>query len=430
MRAHRPTLAVLLALAACRRSAPEAQISRDPSIADATPPPIDAAPRERLPSEAPVARVVRHGVLFDQRDGRVVTTLSKGMPAYETSDATAAYLAGSDGVLRVYDLEIGLERSIVKLGFVPRIGSDDEASIFLPHDEELAVLTKRDGSLRTWRYGANVSRAVPLGARVVVQLGDRDLEIVDVASGVTATRVTLPFSLLGWRAALVADRAHGGFCAIGHDPTPLEIACFDAAGAPRYRTHVALAKPGDPSSASFQLRAVGPRYVLFGTLFFGGGVRRAAVVRLSDGVEIARVEEEIAAVIERDDGSVEGLLATQPEVKLVELSGKTRWNAGKLAPYEEGASAFARDGRVYASIYPPISSGSALYAFDAASGKVAWKGDVEQLPIAHSEYFNETTLAWFEGNVVLRGEESSVSTFQVFRAGDGKRLLADSRNTW
>jgi hypothetical protein len=33
-------------------------------------------------------------------------------------------------------------------------------------------------------------------------------------------------------------------------------------------------------------------------------------------------------------------------------------------------------------------------------------------------------------NVVLRGEESPESTFRVFRAGDGKRLLADSRNTW
>lgn len=429
MRPHRPPLAVLLSLAACRRSAPEAQISRDPSLADAAAR-VDAAPPAPPPSARPVPRVARHGVLFDQRDGRVVATLSKGMPAFETSDASAAYLAGSDGVLRVYDLELGLERSIVRLGFVPRAGSDDETSIFLPRGKELAVLTKRDGSLRTWRYGADVARAVPLGARVVVQLGDRDLEIVDVATGTTAARVKLPFSLLGWRSTLLADREHGGFCAVGHDPMPLEIACFDAVGAPRYRTRLSLAKPGDPSGSSFQLRAVGPRYVLFGTLFFGGGVRRAAVVRLSDGVEIARVEEEIAAVVERDDGSVEGLLATEPEVKLVELSGKTRWSAGKLAPYDEGATAFARDGRVYASIYPPISSGSALYAFDAATGKLAWKGDVERLPIAHSEYFNETTLSWFEGNVALRGEESSVSTFQLFRASDGKRLLADSRNTW
>ncbi len=430
MRLRRPTLAVLLALAACRRAAPDAQISRDPAIADASSPPIDAAPPARLPSEGPVARVARHGVLVDQREGRVVATLSKGMPAYETSDATAAYLAGSDGVLRFYDLAMGLERSITRLGFVPRAGSDDETSIYLPHDKELAVLTKRDGSLRTWRFGANVAQAVSLGARVVVRLGDREVEIVDVASGATVTRATLPFSLLGWKSTLVADRAHGGFCAVGHDATPLEIACFDAAGAVRYRKTLGLGKPGDPTGSSYQLRAVGPRYVLFGTLFFGSGVRRAAVVRLSDGVEIARVEEEIAAVIERDDGSLEGLLATQPEVKLVELSGKTRWSAGKLAPYDEGASAFARDGRVFASIYPPISSGSALYAFDAASGKLAWKGDVERLPIAHSEYFNETTLSWFEGNVVLRGEESSVSTFQLFRASDGKRLLADSRHTW
>jgi hypothetical protein len=427
MRLRRSTVVLLLALAACRRRAPDAQISRDPSIADAKPPVIDAAPPA---PKGPVARVARHGVLFDQRDGRVVATLSKAMPAYETSDATAAYLAGSDGVLRVFDLEMGLERSISRLGFVPRAGSDDDASIFLPHDKELAVLTKRDGSLRTWRFGANVAQAVSLGARVVVRLGDRDVEIVDVASGTTVTRVKLPFSLLGWQSTLLADREHGGFCAVGQDPAPLEIACFDAAGALRYRTTVALGKPGDPSGSSYQLRAVGPRYVLFGTLFFGSGVRRAAVVRLSDGVEVARVDEEIAAVIERDDGSLEGLLATQPEVKLVELSGKTRWSAGKLAPYDEGASAFARDGRVYASIYPPISSGSALYAFDATSGKVAWKGDVERLPIAHSEYFNETTLSWFEGNVVLRGEESSVSTFQIFRASDGKRLLADSRHTW
>jgi outer membrane protein assembly factor BamB len=261
---------------------------------------------------------------------------------------------------------------------------------------------------------------------VVVLREDDIADILDARTGQVEVSARLPFAMRAWHAQLVAS-PRGGFCAVGTPVGDMEIACLDDRGRVLWRKAYGLRRAGDTGSPGFSLRSVGPRYAIFGTLFFGAEVRRAVVVRLADGAEIARVEEEVAAVVERDDGSLEGLLVPQPEVKLLEPSGKPRWSAGALAPNDHGAAAVASGTRVYAALYPPISSGSELYAFDRATGKVLWRGDVERPSVGHSEYENEVSLSLFEDRLVLRAEESAVTGLQVFSLPDGKRLFSDMR---
>ena len=56
-----------------------------------------------------------------------------------------------------------------------------------------------------------------------------------------------------------------------------------------------------------------------------------------------------------------------------------------------------------------------------------WKGDVEQLPIGHSEYFNDVKLSFFGDRVLLRGDESALHTTQLFEPDTGKRVFAWSK---
>ena len=43
--------------------------------------------------------------------------------------------------------------------------------------------------------------------------------------------------------------------------------------------------------------------------------------------------------------------------------------------------------------YSPIASGASLQAVDIKSGATRWTADVVQLSVAHSQYWNEVTLA-------------------------------------
>jgi outer membrane protein assembly factor BamB len=170
--------------------------------------------------------------------------------------------------------------------------------------------------------------------------------------------------------------------------------------------------------------------VVYATGWLGDATapRRTLVVDLATGEPVARVDDLVATVVRRDDGSPEGLLVVQPEVRLLELDGRVRWSAGAIAGGDESAAALARGDRIYVAIYSASATGSALYALDRATGLVVWKGDVAGLLIAHSIYTNEVTLAFAPGDrLVLRGEEAGTRTFQIFAAGTGERLLADSR---
>jgi outer membrane protein assembly factor BamB len=149
------------------------------------------------------------------------------------------------------------------------------------------------------------------------------------------------------------------------------------------------------------------------------------VVRIADGDSIVRVEEEVAAVVERDDGSVDGLLVVQPEVMLLEPDGKERWKAGPLAGIDESAAVATYKSTIYVAIYSRMATGSLLYGFDRATGKVVWKGEFDQLMVAHSIYVNDTFLSRVDDRLVLRVDESAVSGVQIFSLPDGRRIFSN-----
>lgn len=72
--------------------------------------------------------------------------------------------------------------------------------------------------------------------------------------------------------------------------------------------------------------------------------------------------------------------------------------------------------------YHPISTGSSLYSFDAATGKQLWKADVGQVNASHSEYYNKVYLSRYKNTIIMEGAEAYGKYLQFFDAGSGKRL--------
>lgn len=348
-----------------------------------------------------------------------------------------SYFVDQGGTLRAVDLGTGAERWAKKPPFTPRLLAGTELGPVLV-DANLGATKDQIAVYDSGGAAKSISlpgRVLHLAGRardaLLVEDFDR-IQRIDLAKGTATLFATLPFKVFGWHSALQVLPDGRSVCAISAPSSALEIACFDGDGAPTVRKTVDLHEPSDPKGMSFTIRSVDERYVLYGVgpFFLPTATMRAVAVRLSDGAVVAKVPENIAAIAEREDGSIEGLVAVQPDLRFIEIGGKTRWKVPSPAPHDEGASAIARGGKLFVDIYPPISSGSALLALDLGTGATLWHGDVHMLPIAHSEYFNEVRLSFAAGRVVLRGDESSVQTFQLFDEATGKRAFFDSRQPW
>ena len=100
------------------------------------------------------------------------------------------------------------------------------------------------------------------------------------------------------------------------------------------------------------------------------------------------------------------------------------------ARFHDAATVIARGDLVFVAHFSHYSTGSGLFAFDRATLKPLWEADVEQLRVAHSEYFNDVTLALDGNSVVLTGIEAGGCTVQRFDVATGKRLSSWVKRLW
>lgn len=405
----RKAVVLLGLLLGCRR---QTEVRADPARVDAT---VFDAPSPTL------TKIVRHGELIDLDSG-AARELSRARG--EASDATAAYVLDDARTVHAFRLSDGGEAWRRLLPGSPRaevVAASGHVAI--ANGTDLTVLDKRTGDPRTIALGFTVGHVAGLGASFAVS-DNKTVVIVDPVTGAKTSTVALPFDLAGWRAGVqpLADGATA--CAINVDAAGLQVLCFASNGAARARVTVDLRILGGPPS-SFHIVSRDERYVLYAEIHFGS-TRRAAAVRLADGA-VFKVEDKVAAVVQREDGTIEGLLVVDPELRLLETNGTVRWRAPSSKFSRDVAFALARGGRLFASIYSDISSGSQLVAHDLKTGALLWTGDVERLPIGHSEYFNDVRLSFVRDRLLLRGDEAALYTTQLFELDTGKRAFAFSR---
>jgi len=111
-------------------------------------------------------------------------------------------------------------------------------------------------------------------------------------------------------------------------------------------------------------------------------------------------------------------------------SGAQRWRVDGLHTGHDAAAVLVGDGQLVVATFHPFASGSRLFALDLAKGTPRWIGDVVQLNVPHSEYFNDVTLEREGDVVVMRGWESGGCTEQRFDWRTGRRLSATTRRLW
>jgi outer membrane protein assembly factor BamB len=379
----------------------------DPVVADTS---VDAA----KPPNA-ITRIIRGDDIIDLDRGVVV--INVGKTRVSISDATDAYALMPDKTLRAFRLTDGSERWNRSARDVRDVLAQDDLNVYAIKEPDVIAIRKASGDVHPIRGSTvGIDRVEAFGGVVAVARRDKTVELYDQHTLSKTASLTLSNALAGWGAGIfpLADRATA--CAIV-STGKLEITCFAANGA---------ARTSATATAGGSIVDVSERYALYGNIFFGP--RTSTIVRLSDGKAFS-VADQVSAFVERADGSLEGFVVAAPELRMLETTGAVRWKATKPKHWGESASAIARDGKLYVDVYSSASSGSSLDAYDLTTGAHLWTADVEQLPIAHSEYFNDVKLSFLgPDRILLRGDESSVVTTQAFNLTDGKRAWAISHH--
>jgi outer membrane protein assembly factor BamB len=129
---------------------------------------------------------------------------------------------------------------------------------------------------------------------------------------------------------------------------------------------------------------------------------------------------QVAAIVERGDALIGFVAVGDHKMTYLDATMKPIWQA-PVSAYGDAAAALLDGKNLVVAIFPRIASGAQLYKLDAASGRLLWTGDVEQLNASHSQYFNDVELFREGQDIVMRGYEGGCYV-QRLDSATGRRL--------
>lgn len=91
---------------------------------------------------------------------------------------------------------------------------------------------------------------------------------------------------------------------------------------------------------------------------------------------------------------------------------------------DNSARTILKDSILIIAHYHSISSGCTVNAYKANTGGLLWKGEVKEMMVAHSEYYNNIYLTLFKDKLILEGIEAGGTYLQVLDFKTGKNLFA------
>lgn len=360
----------------------------------------------------------------------MVHLLREKRPRAEALDSNGAFTLDVDDVLRGWDPVTGKERWSVPtkstlLAIAPR-------RVFLAEPMRLVAIDRTDGAIHHDRPGStHPIDEIRVTKQHVVTLQQPGFVLTSFDAATGADRWT--DSAGGPVESLIEDSHRSLFsagdrtCYATFAPPDHRIECVALTDHTVKSSVLSLVRPTDPPGTRFSPRYGSAHHIVVGTWSFGGfkSTRRSAVVRLSDG-SVAVVEDEVAAAVERADGTLEGLLVMTPEVKLLSPAGAVRWTY-KMPRVEEFAAVTLIDDRLVIAGYNAIATGVQVFALNVNDGRELWKGETKLPPIGHSKYHNTVTIEALGDAVIVRGHESSVDHVHVYDSRTGALRFSDAQ---
>lgn len=377
--------------------------------------------------------------------GRFLVDLASGTVRHTLPESPASMVQDDDavctlrnGVVRAFGLADGAPRWEAALPALSRQMTIDRGELFVATRDAVISFTLATGTRRDLFAGV-VENFVVSGDTLAIRVQGGDV-VVAGRDGAVRSRI----------AASPADRLPNGVDHLlegsGEVPAVILEALehrflvrgVRADGGIAWKAEVDHSEmlSRDASSGMYfylNFEAATERHLLFTSHWSTFRHPASVVLRVADGARVAENERQVSALVERADGTLEGLLTVDPvknQLVLLEPGGgKTRWSARAPSATHRRADAALTGSSLAVVQYDAVAAGARLVLLDLADGLTNWQGDVEERPA-----FERTPLflnAWsvrVEGNrVVLLGDESAGTTAQVFDLADGRRLWSALR---
>jgi hypothetical protein len=147
------------------------------------------------------------------------------------------------------------------------------------------------------------------------------------------------------------------------------------------------------------------------------------ILTMADGTQKKSDHSTAGMILDATNDSLVGTISDADSGRIfkVELNNKT-WQIANTA-YNNTVRTVLKDSVLVVAIYNNISTGCEVDAYNAHTGNLLWKGDVKQMMVAHSEYYNTVYLTLFRDKLILEGIEAYGSYLQVLDFKTGKRLF-------
>ncbi|MFH0895757.1 MAG: hypothetical protein V2A54_15085 [Bacteroidota bacterium] len=153
--------------------------------------------------------------------------------------------------------------------------------------------------------------------------------------------------------------------------------------------------------------------------------KKTQVLNLNDGTLNTTEGTTGGIIVNPNDNTLAGLVYMNEDKKTGDVvMGNTKWsfpNEGN----DDGCKTILKDSILVVALYHNIATGCSVNAYNAKTGKLLWKGDVKQLMVGHSKYYNVVHLTLFENKLILEGNEAYGDYLQVLDLHTGKNLFAD-----
>ncbi len=147
------------------------------------------------------------------------------------------------------------------------------------------------------------------------------------------------------------------------------------------------------------------------------------IMSLNDSTRIKTDKSTGGIIVNPKDNSLAGIISFSDKSMEVNMGTKS-WNSINEG-WGDAAKTVLNDSILVIARYHNIATGCSVNAYNVNTGNLLWKGDVKQLNVGHSKYYNIVHLTLFENKLILEGNEAYGDYLQVLDLNTGKNLFTE-----
>jgi hypothetical protein len=162
--------------------------------------------------------------------------------------------------------------------------------------------------------------------------------------------------------------------------------------------------------------------VVFSSMLYSD-THETIILNIEDGTQKKINNSTGGIIIDPKNNSLAGTINFNDDKKIMEVTMDSKTWKTENEGTANSAKTVLKDSVLFMARYHSIATGSHVNAYNAYTGKLLWKGDIKQLNVGHSEYYNTVFLTLYKDKLILEGNEAGGDYLQVLDAKTGKNLF-------